>query len=69
MSGLSIIILIFSVIGIALASMGRNEFGVRRKARSNAPPRRAIKVFVCPMCNATVKETEKTCPKCGAEFE
>jgi len=28
-----------------------------------------VKVFVCPLCNAEVKETEKICPKCGAEFE
>ena len=28
-----------------------------------------VKVFVCPLCNAEVKETEKTCPNCGAEFE
>jgi len=28
-----------------------------------------VKVFVCPLCNSEVKETEKVCPKCGAEFE
>lgn len=33
------------------------------------PPVVTVKVFVCPLCNAEVKETEKICPKCGAEFE
>lgn len=34
-----------------------------------APPKQTVKVFICPLCNAEVKETEKTCPNCGAEFE
>jgi len=36
---------------------------------SKAPPKPIVKVFVCPLCDKEVKETEKKCPNCGAEFE
>jgi len=36
MSGLSLIILILSIIGIALISMGRDEFGPKRRIKQAA---------------------------------
>lgn len=38
-------------------------------APSKEPVKQTIKVFVCPLCNKEVFETEKKCPNCGAEFE
>lgn len=30
---------------------------------------RGIEVFICPLCNEVVTETDDHCPNCGAEFE
>ena len=48
---------------------GRSAPEKIRVDNPKTPPKQTIKVFVCPLCNAEVKETEKTCPNCGAEFE
>lgn len=48
------------------------HLGKKKEEEGHAAPKEArpmIKVFVCPLCNKEVKETEKKCPGCGAEFE
>jgi hypothetical protein len=39
------------------------------QAPHKEPAKQTIKVFVCPLCNAEVLETQSKCPGCGAEFE
>lgn len=34
-----------------------------------APVKPSVKMFQCPLCNTMVREDDKTCPNCGAEFE
>jgi hypothetical protein len=36
---------------------------------SKEPVKQTVKVFICPLCNKEVLETERKCPNCGAEFE
>jgi len=49
-------------------------FGGGSHDKHHTPPTKeaikpTVKVFICPLCNSEVRETEKRCPKCGAEFE
>jgi len=37
--------------------------------QSKEPVKPTIKVFICPLCNKEVFETETKCSSCGAEFE
>jgi len=39
------------------------------QTQSKEPVKPTIKVFICPLCNKEVLDTEKKCPNCGAEFE
>jgi RNA polymerase subunit RPABC4/transcription elongation factor Spt4 len=38
-------------------------------AKQTAPAKPQSKMFQCPLCNAMVREEDKACPNCGAEFE
>ena len=38
-------------------------------AKATAPAKPQPKMFQCPLCNTMVKEEDKACPNCGAEFE
>jgi hypothetical protein len=40
-----------------------------KQAPAAAPAKPQPKMFQCPLCNTMVKEDDKVCPNCGAEFE
>ncbi len=41
----------------------------KKAAPAAAPAKTQPRMFQCPLCNTMVKEDDKVCPNCGAEFE
>jgi len=41
----------------------------KKPAQAAAPAKPQSKMFQCPLCNTMVREEDKACPNCGAEFE
>ena len=41
----------------------------KKPAQAAAPAKPQLRMFQCPLCNTMVKEEDKACPNCGAEFE
>jgi len=41
----------------------------KKPAQAAAPAKPQPRMFQCPLCNTMVKEEDKACPNCGAEFE
>lgn len=41
----------------------------QKPTQAAAPAKAQSKMFQCPLCNTMVREEDKACPNCGAEFE
>ena len=41
----------------------------QKPAAPSVPAKPQLRMFQCPLCNTMVREDDKTCPNCGAEFE
>jgi two-component system chemotaxis sensor kinase CheA len=41
----------------------------KKPTQAAAPAKPQPRMFQCPLCNTMVREEDKACPNCGAEFE
>ena len=51
------------------ATPSKSASSDKKPAQAAAPAKPQPKMFQCPLCNTMVKEEDKACPNCGAEFE